>query len=427
MRIIAIIVCIFAIVSIGIGQESGKVIITEIMYNPKSTETTEMTQYIEIGNTTPDPISLINWTIDDEDTDGPNILPDITLPPYGILVICECTESDFTGAWGTGITVISLTDIGQSMFNLGNSPSSTDEIIQLRDDLGNLVDEVNYDDSGAWPSDASQVAIYLNLPNENMNAASNNDGSNWANSSGGVDGAYNSQIFGVWNQIETGSPGNIMGDLSLPVELSSFTAYSGDGNITLRWTTQSEVDNQGYIILRSENKDDDYLEVDSYVYNETLNGAGNTSESTKYVYIDRFLLNDNTYWYKLVDVDINGIRTDHGPISATPHQSVLMSGTGNVPQSFALHRNYPNPFNPSTRISFDIPSDKGGSVNAEIAVFDVLGRKIKTIISDSFAPGTYEIEWDGKNEQAIPMSSGMYFLTLKSDTYVSTRKMILSR
>ncbi|HID40394.1 MAG TPA: lamin tail domain-containing protein, partial [Calditrichaeota bacterium] len=77
-RLVTLFVLMLVFVSFSIAQEQGSVIITELMYNPASSEATTETQYIEIANTTNNPISLLNWTIDDEDSDGPNTLPDVT-------------------------------------------------------------------------------------------------------------------------------------------------------------------------------------------------------------------------------------------------------------------------------------------------------------------------------------------------------------
>ncbi|MEM7352600.1 MAG: lamin tail domain-containing protein [Acidobacteriota bacterium] len=215
---------------VPLSLQAQTVVITEIMYNPDSSESTTETQYIEIANVTNAPINVNNWTIDDEDGDGPNTLPNVTIPARGIAVIVGSNASDFNTAWAAsidpGATIISLDDLGQTMFNLANSPSGTSEIIQLRDDMASLVDEVNYDDSGVWPSDPGGPSIYLNISEAMLQASGdtdNDDGNNWAQASNGVDGAINSTPTGVWDAIDTGSPGNFDGGGFVPVELLSFS------------------------------------------------------------------------------------------------------------------------------------------------------------------------------------------------------------
>ncbi|MBK9332981.1 MAG: T9SS type A sorting domain-containing protein [Ignavibacteria bacterium] len=86
----------------------------------------------------------------------------------------------------------------------------------------------------------------------------------------------------------------------------------------------------------------------------------------------------------------------------------------NVPASFNLYQNFPNPFNPATSIKFDIA--KRG--NVRLVVFDILGRELSTLINESLNPGTYQVSFDGSG-----LSSGIYFCRLQSGDYINTMKM----
>ena len=90
--------------------------------------------------------------------------------------------------------------------------------------------------------------------------------------------------------------------------------------------------------------------------------------------------------------------------------------SGNTPGGYSLHQNYPNPFNPSTNISFDIPK----SSFVELKVYDITGKLISTLVNETLSPGSYNFSWD-----AASLSSGVYFYILKSESYVSTKKMLL--
>ncbi len=420
--------CLLGITGV-VAQEVGSVIITEIMYNPASSESTEETQYIEIANTTSESINLNGWTIDDEDADGPNTLPNVTLPPYGIAVICGSSQADFEGAWGTGFTIIALKDLGQTMFNLANTPSSTNEIIYLRDNNGVLIDSVNYDDASPWPADNNQSSIYLSIPKDQMNATTNNDGANWSLSQNGVDGAYNSTPFGVWDAVDTGSPGNILGDAALPVVLSSFVAVAGDGRVTLKWVTQSEVKNLGFEIWRAESQEEDFHLLSSYVNNPDLQGQFTTNAAHHYRYVDELVVNGRTYWYRLVDVDVNGIRTTHGPIQATPHAmgEELMTTSPEVPRGFQFYPNFPNPFNPTTTLQFDIPASRQSAVNVELVIYNVLGQPVRVLYTGKVAPGRYRIRWQGKDALGRPLPGGVYIAVFRSEYYQKAVKMMLMK
>lgn len=96
---------------------------------------------------------------------------------------------------------------------------------------------------------------------------------------------------------------------------------------------------------------------------------------------------------------------------------------GTVPFKFELYANYPNPFNPSTTIEFTIPKLQ----NVELAVYDVLGNRVKTLFSRKLSEGKYDLDWDSTNEVGKRVASGLYFYRLIGENSVKTRKMILLR
>jgi hypothetical protein len=94
---------------------------------------------------------------------------------------------------------------------------------------------------------------------------------------------------------------------------------------------------------------------------------------------------------------------------------------GSIPENFKLYDNYPNPFNPSTKIRFEIPYvQTRDRVSVQLIVYDVLGKEIATLVNEEKSQGNYEVEWDAN---ALP--SGIYFYQLMADSFVATKKMIL--
>ncbi len=93
-------------------------------------------------------------------------------------------------------------------------------------------------------------------------------------------------------------------------------------------------------------------------------------------------------------------------------------------KEFALDQNYPNPFNPSTTIEYSIPNvaTQGTSPNVQLIVYDVLGRKVKTLVNKKQSPGNYSVRFD-----ASELNSGVYFYTLRAGSFVATKKMILMK
>jgi len=94
-----------------------------------------------------------------------------------------------------------------------------------------------------------------------------------------------------------------------------------------------------------------------------------------------------------------------------------------LPRQFALHDNYPNPFNPETRIRFEV----GKQENVQLIIYDMLGRKVRTLVNDNYDPGMYVINWDGMNDNHQPVSSGPYLYRIKAGEFIDHKKMILIR
>jgi len=142
---------------------------------------------------------------------------------------------------------------------------------------------------------------------------------------------------------------------------------------------------------------------------------------------------DNWFGIMTKSPDLNGICfTDQNTGFAVGSNGTIIkttNGGGNpiglnpvshtVPSEFRLYRNFPNPFNPTTRIKFSIPAGTGGE-KVEISVFDVIGRKVEVLVNEELKAGLYEVNWN-----ASKFSSGVYFCRMKAGGFVSTNKMIL--
>ncbi len=102
--------------------------------------------------------------------------------------------------------------------------------------------------------------------------------------------------------------------------------------------------------------------------------------------------------------------------------AVAERGDGGLPEHFALFENYPNPFNPSTTIRYELPK----SVPVQLTIHNLLGQRVRTLINGATkAPGVYSIVWDGRDNAGLPVASGVYFYRLKAGNFVKTKKMLL--
>ncbi|MCK4640456.1 MAG: right-handed parallel beta-helix repeat-containing protein [Candidatus Marinimicrobia bacterium] len=212
------------------------------------------------------------------------------------------------------------------------------------------------------------------------------------------------------------------GDNSLPVELSKFTAISEKGVVVLKWTTESEIENLGFIVERRNWKLEtgNWDEIASYKTHEELEGQGSVSHKTEYSYTDSKVQPGMTYEYRLADVSYVGVVEYHGT------RKVTVKGSDEVilPEGFALKSVYPNPFNPETNISYALPEE----AKVNLVIVDLVGREVRQLLNNEVrSQGNYIVKWDGTNDSGFNLSSGVYFVVLKAKGTVDMQKMVLFR
>ena len=186
---------------------------------------------------------------------------------------------------------------------------------------------------------------------------------------------------------------------ALPVELSSFVSTINGRNVELNWATASETNNSGFDIERSSANG-------SWTKIANVSGNGTSEISHSYSYTDRNLASGN-YSYRLKQIDFNG-NFEYFNLN----NEVIVG----VPSNFSLSQNYPNPFNPSTKINFDLPVDG----NVSLKIFDMSGKEVMTLVNEVKTAGYYSVNFNGAS-----LSSGIYFYTIQSGSFVSTKKMTL--
>jgi hypothetical protein len=186
-----------------------------------------------------------------------------------------------------------------------------------------------------------------------------------------------------------------------PVELTSFTAITTNEGVLLNWTTATEVNNHIFEIERRTETTD--FRTIGYV-----DGNGTTTEPRSYSYIDRTAESGINY-YRLKQVDYSG----------TYSYSDIVEVDVTGPLTFNLLQNYPNPFNPSTVIEFSLPENVS---NVKLSIYNVLGIKVAELVNKNLEAGHYSYEWDASN-----VAGGTYFYELRTENFVSVKKMILMK
>ena len=91
-----------------------------------------------------------------------------------------------------------------------------------------------------------------------------------------------------------------------------------------------------------------------------------------------------------------------------------------LPDKLSLHQNYPNPFNPTTMIGYDLPEQN----DVTLAIYDILGKKIKSLVNQKMDAGRHTSLWDGTDHSGKIVSGGVYFYRLQSNDFIQTRKML---
>ena len=186
---------------------------------------------------------------------------------------------------------------------------------------------------------------------------------------------------------------------SVPVELASFVATVNGNDVTLSWMTATELNNTGFYIERRTGED-------SWNNLGFVKGHGTTTEIQSYTFIDKGLAS-GIYNYRIKQVDFDG---------SYNYYNLKEEIQIDVPKSYALSQNYPNPFNPTTKIKYSVPAD--GFVN--IAVYNLLGKKVTELVNSIQNAGSYEVTFD-----ASKLASGMYIYRMEAGDFVSIKKMMI--
>ncbi len=195
----------------------------------------------------------------------------------------------------------------------------------------------------------------------------------------------------------------LYGNSSTPVDLTSFTASARDGAVNLTWSTSTESNNKGFEIERLNTG------LGAGRWNEIafIPGSGTTTETKFYAYTNKNLA-PGTYLYRLKQIDFDG---------RAKYSDETGASIG-IPRQFSLGQNFPNPFNPATTISYELP--RSGFVT--LRIYDILGREAAVLVNERKQAGRYLVNFDaGKSG----LSGGVYIYQLRVDDYESSKKMLL--
>ncbi|MCA2005057.1 MAG: T9SS type A sorting domain-containing protein [Ignavibacterium sp.] len=190
-------------------------------------------------------------------------------------------------------------------------------------------------------------------------------------------------------------------DVTVPVELTSFTGIYRNNTTVLEWNTATETNNRGFEVQRS-------TDGSSFASVGFVEGKGTTTNPAKYSFIDDGIFPSTKYYYRLKQIDYDGSFT---------FSNVLDLGESN-PIDFVLYQNYPNPFNPTTRISFSLPEDS----DVQLDVYNLLGQKVASVVNGRLTAGKHSVDFD-----ASSLAAGVYVYSMKANSNNSLSKTLTKK
>jgi hypothetical protein len=280
---------------------------------------------------------------------------------------------------------------------------------------------INVKVSDATPGDVvSRIEIRYGVPGSGLNptvlASATNVDSLIYNANQLVGSTYYYYVYvlqvdghKVWT-----APMWITAEEFLAVTFGPFTAeiILPNVGVALQWTTLTEINNYGFYVQRKKDTDPDFQTITT----DIIPPADSTSGIRYYFFNDTTLTESGNYTYRILQIDTNGLEHYSSVVSVS--YSVLgVDGEAVLPNNFKLYNAYPNPFNPSTTISFSLAN----AGYTTLKVYNLIGKEVATLFNGNAEAGrNYIVNFDASN-----LTSGMYFYKLQSGSNVEVRKLTL--
>jgi len=198
--------------------------------------------------------------------------------------------------------------------------------------------------------------------------------------------------------------------------LTALSARIKDSNIHINWRITNPEEISYFEILRKDSRSDGYISInrdETVKRNDFIENYTDENNETvlKFNYVDK-PKNDGVYYYKIKAFD-----SKDNVIFESDEIKIGISGI----KDFKLEQNHPNPFNPTTSISYNLFTE----THVTLKVYDLIGKEITTLVDETQAKGEHTVEFDASKYSNL--TSGIYFYKLTTDIYSDVRKMILAK
>lgn len=261
---------------------------------------------------------------------------------------------------------------------------------------------ISDDDNGKTATELQHMQVYK----------STNSGSSWIAVGSGQDASASRSVTVATTSFSQWTVSDLY-DNPLPVTMKRSTATIDAGRVRLNFTTATEIGIAGFTISRATAKAGPFQIVSNYTSNAALKAVGSAIAGGSYEFVDAKVSAEHTYYYSIIAVSKSGMPGQVGNVL-----EVKVS----APKEFAVYQNFPNPFNPTTTIRYDLKEQS----NVTIEVFNVLGMKVRR---ESFRKdsGTFEKQLDFSG-----MPTGIYYLRMtingsSGNNFVSTKKTLMMK
>jgi hypothetical protein len=328
-------------------------------------------------------------------TDGTSFIPEITSGNNAEVIGRFYLSADVDGATMTAASIdLEGTRSGFSNFKLW---ASDDNILDIGED--EYIRTVS-DDPGSSPLEYSSFSVSLTTSGKyiilSADVAEDATGSIRASILDETaltitDGEINTTISAAYM-----SSTSI--DIPTPVELAFITSEVREGTVYLNWRTESETENSHFIIYRNGEKVGQ------------VPGQGTCSDAHDYCFTDPMII-AGVYEYVLADVSFSGHESRQAPVYVEIEKHEVFA-------DFVLEQAYPNPFNPSTTISYRLSADS----HIDLSIYNTSGKNIGTLFTGEQNAGRHQVIW---NAPGLP--SGIYVVRLMSDGMLQTMKIVLMK
>ncbi len=253
----------------------------------------------------------------------------------------------------------------------------------------------------------------LNGKNETALKAfkSTDGGETWSDQGGTVDTEANTVTV---TGIGSFSQWTLSDENPIAVSLLAFSAVRRNRSALIEWRVDNTIGIAGFRVRKSNSPHGPFLPL----HDGLITTGENSVEPRNFSVIDPSC--DSQAWYQLQIVMLDG--SVHNSSAAPLSESAAVASQP-LPSAFALHPNFPNPFNPSTAVAFDLPQDEYVSLN----VYDLKGRLVASLVDGHCPAGRHNVLWNGNDQYGAPMPSGIYLCKITAGTFSASRRMLLMK